>query len=105
MAVLAVTPTAGTNTFIAVGGSAVQAAPTNPVGGFITNPLLASDQGVSGDPEPLYVDPVGLCGSLSASGTIFALAPGQTWPLIAGQTTATFVNAATSGHQFSVVWW
>ena len=100
-----VTPTAGTNTFIASGGSAVQAAPMNPTGGFITNPLTAADQGISGDPEPLYIDPVGNCASLAAGGTIFALAPGQTWPLIAGQTTPTFVNAPTSGHNFSVVWW
>jgi hypothetical protein len=97
-----VTPVAGPNTFITTGGVSVIAIFPAPNGGYITNPLSASDQGIA-TAETLYVDPVGSAGVLHANTTTFALAPGQTWTVIAGQTTPTFVNAATSGHKFSAV--
>ncbi len=101
MAAEPVTPVAGTNSVVAAGGTAVQAAPAAPNGGFITNPASAVDQGIA-DAETLYVDPVGAA-DVQANGTTFALAPGQSWSLIPGQTTTTTVNAASAGHKFSVV--
>ena len=94
MAVAPVTPVAGASSQVVTGGTAVIAALANPNGGFITNPASAT--------ETLFVDPVGSAG-LAAEGTTFGLTPGQTWSLIAGQTTPTTVNAASDGHQFSIV--
>jgi hypothetical protein len=99
-----VTPISGVNTFITTGGTSVIAIPGNPNGGYITNPLTSTDQGI-GTAEALYIDPVGSASVLHANGTVFALQPGQTWNVISGQTTPTYVNATTSGHKFSVVSW
>lgn len=100
---IAVTVQPGRASTIAVGGTAVEAVPPNPNGGIITNPLTAADQGV--DPaEPLYLNPISP-GTLSGNGSNFALAPGQSWVIIPGQTTSTWANAATTGHRFSVVFW
>lgn len=101
MAATPVTPTAGAASEVTIGGTSVIAALAAPNGGFITNPASAADQGLA-DAETLYVDPVGAAG-LEANGTTFALAPGQSWSLIPGQTTQTSVNAASSGHKYSVV--
>lgn len=98
---MAVTPQPGLTSVVAVGGTPVVAVGAGPNGGFITNPLTATDQGIGGA-EPLYVDAVGNAG-LAGNGTTFALQPGQTWAIIPGQTTATSVNAASAGHKFSVV--
>jgi len=98
-----VTPVPGSASEIVVGGTAVVAAPGNINGGVITNPYTAADQGI-GSAEPLYVNPVGPAG-LAGNGTTFALQPGQSWTMIPGQTTSTSVNAASSGHEFSVVVW
>jgi hypothetical protein len=100
---MSVTPTAGLISNIVTGGIAVNAIGALPNGGFITNPVDAADQGLA-VAEVLYVDPVGAAG-LAANGTTFALYPGQSWPIIPGQTTPTSVNAASSGHKFSVVSW
>lgn len=97
MAVDPVTPVAGANSVVTTGGTAVIAAGASPNGGFITNPSTAT--------EYLFVDPVSATPGLAAQGTVFGLAPGQTWDLIAGQTTPTYVNAASNGHTFSVVVW
>jgi hypothetical protein len=99
-----VTPISGVNTFVTTSGIPVIAIPGNPNGGYITNPFTATDQGI-GTIEPLYIDPVGSAGVLRANGTVFALQPGQTWTVIPGQTTPTYVNANTGGHKFSVVSW
>jgi hypothetical protein len=98
---MSITPIAGLVSVVTTGGTPVTAVGPNPQGGFITNPLLAADQGL-GTAEPLYVNAVGAAGT-AANGTTFALQPGQTWSLIPGQTTPTSVNAVTSGHKFSVV--
>lgn len=98
---MAVTPIAGVNSIIAVGGTSVVAVAANPNGGYITNPLLSTDQGITA--EPLYVDPVGTAAILKANTTTIALQPGQRWDVIPGQTTPTYVNAATTGHKFTVV--
>jgi hypothetical protein len=105
MAATPVTPVPGSASIVAAGGVAVVAVPGGPNGGFITNPYDAADQGIS-SAEPLYVDPVGTpgAGPGNGNGTTFVLYPGQSWPLIPGQTTVTRVNAQTSGHKFSVVY-
>ena len=104
MAVTLVNPVSGLNTYIAVGGQGVIAIQTMPNGGYITNPLTATDQGISAI-EPLYIDPVGSAAILQGNGTVFALQPGQTWSVIPGQITPTYANAATTGHKFSAVSW
>jgi archaellum component FlaG (FlaF/FlaG flagellin family) len=101
---MAVNPQPGTNSVVTQGGTAIEAVPANPQGGgIITNPVSNTDQAVS-PAEPLYVCANGLAGTV-ANGTTFALAPGQSWNVIPGQITNTTVNAATSGHRFSVIWW
>lgn len=102
MAATPVTPVAGLASQIVTGGTAVIAVGPAPNGGFITNPASATDQGLGGT-ETLYVDPVGTA-LTSGHGTTFALAPGQSWSIIPGQTTNTSVNAATTGHRFSVIY-
>lgn len=103
---MAVTPIACDTSQVSVGGTAVTAVPANPAGGFLQNPQSADDQGIV-TAEVMYIDPINVPGSTpgSGNGTCFAIYPGQSWPLIAGQTTATRVNAATSGHKFSGVYW
>lgn len=103
MAADPVTPKPGNTSVVTVGGDAVVAVMSGPNGGFIVNPYTAADQGLS-DVEPLLVDPVTEA-ILQGNGTTFAIEPGGTWDLIPGQTTPTFVNASSSGHKFSVVWW
>jgi len=100
---MAVTPIAGLVSVVTTGGTPVTAIAANPNGGIITNPLTATDQNIS-IAEPLYIDPVTSPG-LAANGTTFRLEPGQSWLVIPGQSTVTRVNAATSGHKFSVVSW
>lgn len=102
---MSVTPQALVASVIAVGGTPVLVVPPNPNGGFITNPASPTDQGLS-VAEPLYITPVGNSpGSApgAGNGTTFVLYPGQTWTIIPGQTTATWVNAGSSGHKFSGV--
>jgi hypothetical protein len=98
---MAVTPVAGVNSQVTTGGTSVIAANGGQNGGVITNPLLAADQNI-GSAEVLWINPVGAAGT-AANNTTFALQPGQSWTLIPGQSTATWVNATTSGHKFSVV--
>ena len=90
----AVTPIPGVSASIAVGATSQVAVGPNPNGGFITNPAGAT--------ESLFVNPVAAA-LLTAGGTTFELRPGQSWDIIPGQTTATNVNAVTTGHVFSVV--
>lgn len=104
-----VNPQAGLVSEVATGGTAVTpvAGATKGIGGgFIQNPYDAADQGL-GSAEVLYVDPINEPGSSpgAGNGTTFVLYPGQTWSMIAGQITPTRVNAASSGHKFSCVWW
>jgi hypothetical protein len=101
---MAVTPAAGLNSSVVTGGIPVKVANGGVNGGYIVNPAASGDQGLAMT-EVLYVDPVGPCGSLAANGTIIALRPGDTWALIPGQTTPTYVNAESSGHKFTVVVW
>jgi hypothetical protein len=100
---MAVTVTPGKAAVVTQAGVAVEAIPPNINGGIITNPLSAADQGV-GAAEPLYVNPINQA-TTSANNTTFALQPGGTWTVIPGQSSSTFVNAASAGHKFSVVYW
>jgi hypothetical protein len=95
---------AGLNSVVATGGTAVPAIPVNINGGIITNPLAAADQGLPEPAETLYVNPMGAA-TLTANDQTFALAPGQSWVAVPGQTTITTVNAPSSGHKFSVIFW
>ena len=54
--------------------------------------------------EVLYVSPVSPPG-LEGNGAVFTIYPGYSWDIIPGQTTPTYVNAATSGHKFSVIYY
>lgn len=101
-----VTPLPCESTQVVTGGTAVTAVPVNPAGGFIQNPQSADDQAIV-TAEVMYVDPINAPGSApgAGNGTCFVLYPGQTWSIIAGQTTQTRVNAGTSGHKFSGVFW
>ena len=103
MAADPVTPVPGLASVVTVGGTAVEVVGVGPNGGFITNPASSSDQGISPNPESLYVDPTGANPTIGAFGTTFEIVPGGSWLLIPGQTTPTMVNAASSGHRFSVI--
>jgi len=69
------------------------------VGGHITNPLLAQDQGLVAE-ESLFVDFTGPCYP-ETSGTTIELEPGEDIVLPAGS--IAWVNAFTGGHQFTAV--
>jgi hypothetical protein len=84
----------------------VQVFPGQIGGGFIQNPLSGADQGVTA--EPLYVNPIGVApggAPGNGNGSTFVLQPGEMWSAIFGQSTATRVNAASSGHKFSAIYW
>lgn len=100
---MSVTPIPGAVSVVTTGATAVNAVLANPNGGFITNPVTAADQGLA-TAEALYVNAV-TAATLAGNGTTFALAPGQSWQIIPGQTTPTSVNAVSGGHKFSVVSW
>lgn len=84
---------------IVVGGSPVIAMAGPIVGGVITNPRRAADQGID-VPEVLFVDVVGPAGVVETVTTI-PVQPGASYVIIPGQTTNVSVNAVTSGHRFS----
>jgi hypothetical protein len=101
-----ITPQPPSTSTVATGGTpviAVLAVPVGINGGYVVNPLTAADQGL-GAVEPLYVNIV-TNATTSGNGTTIALQAGQSFTLVPGQTTAVSVNAATSGHKFTTVWW
>lgn len=93
---MAITPLPGLISQVSVGGTAENVFPTNIQGGFISNPFTSN--------EVLYVDPINDAG-LEAIDTTFALQPGQTWQVPAGQSTKTSVNSPDSNHTFSSIYW
>lgn len=103
---VAVTPIPPLNAQVSTGGTAVNAFGPNPNGGFLQNPASATDQAL-GAAEDLCVNPVGVAANPSGAlnGTNFRIPPGGTWEVIAGQTTSTSINAASSGHKISGVSW
>jgi hypothetical protein len=99
-----ITPQVGTNTEIVTGGVSLVALPAGCYGGFIVNPLTDADQGL-GTAEALFIDPIDECG-LAGNGTTIRLEPGESWQVPAPKSTlAVWVNAATSGHKFTAVYW
>lgn len=100
----AATFAAGTAYVVTTGGTAVTMV-TGPVnGGYIGNPLSASDQNIA-TAEVAYVNPVGTA-ALNGRGQNSAIQPGGyfTFPKVAAGSNIS-VNAATSGHAFNVVVW
>jgi hypothetical protein len=89
------------STIVKVGGAPTIALYGPLVGGLITNPARASDQGIP-TVEVLYVDLIGPA-ALAETGTTFALAPGESFAIPPGQTSSVSVNAATGGHTFSAI--
>lgn len=103
---MAVTPVPTLVNQVAAGGTAAVVISANPQGGIIQNPIAAADQAIGGgNIEPLYVDPTGAPATTTGNGTTFRIEPGQIWNAIAGQTTTTSMNAATSGHKIAGVQW
>ncbi len=98
---MSVTPVAGPNTQITTGGTPVIAISANANGGYITNPALNTDQGIT-TAEAILVDPVNPP-SLSANGTTVSIQPGGTYLVIPGSVNPVYVNAATGGHKFTAV--
>jgi hypothetical protein len=84
-------------------GTPVTAIAVNQAGGYIVNPSLAADQGVT-TAEPLYVNQV-TGATLQANGTTIALQPGQSYSVIPNTTTPVTVCAATASHKFTAVQW
>lgn len=97
-------PKAGLVAKVTTGGTAVTALSTVANGCTITNPLTAGDEGI-GAAEPLLIDPTGAAATAAANGTTIALPAGSSWSCIPYSGKAVSVNAATSGHKFSVVQW
>jgi hypothetical protein len=91
----------GANSSVSVGGTAVIAVYGPAQGGLIVNPQLAGDQGIS-VAEVLYIDLVNPA-VLHQTDTCIPLQPGEYYRVPHGCTTNITVNAATSGHKFSVV--
>ena len=86
---------------VKTGGVSVAAVWAAPGGGRLTNPASAQDQGL-GATEPLFysfVDPA----ALTAGQGTFELLPGQQASFPLGLETPVWVNATTTGHKFSAV--
>jgi hypothetical protein len=71
------------------------------IGGTITNPVEAEDQGLT-IAEPLFVDFTGPAYHY-VTGTTSELAPGESIEIPADCLNGAWVNALTSGHKFTVV--
>lgn len=82
---------------IATGGQAQLVFKSNPLGGFLQNPLSAT--------ESLFVNPIGAPTLDDASNTTFEIVPGGIWNVIPEQISTTQIIGATSGHKFSAVVW
>ncbi len=87
----------------ATGGAPLDAIAANQAGGYIVNPVLASDQGLS-VAEPLFINQVTQAGTV-ANGTTIALEPGQTYSIIPSTTSTVSVAAASPNHKFTSVMW
>jgi len=97
-------PAAGTNTQTpTTPGTAIQAIPANQAGGYIVNPLSATDQGLAAN-EVLYVDQVGNA-KTTANGTTIALQPGQSYTVVPFTVTVVSVASASASHKFTAVCW
>lgn len=84
-------------------GVPVNAIAANQSGGYIVNPLLATDQGLA-SAEVLYVNQVGAA-TVTANGTTIALQPGQSYTVIPNTTTPVSVASNSANHKFTAVQW
>jgi D-lyxose ketol-isomerase len=84
-------------------GIPVDAIAQNQTGGYIVNPLLAADQGIT-TAEVLFVNQVGPS-DVQANGTTIALEPGQSYTVIPNTTTPVSVASNTPNHKFTAVQW
>ena len=91
----------GAASAVRYGGMSLVAVYPGGHGGFITNPASSFDQKLP-RPEPLYVSIGAPAALLAGAGTV-ELLPGDTFIVPDGTTEPTWVNAASSGHAFSVV--
>jgi hypothetical protein len=94
---------AGIQSVVKVGGRSVQVTPINlpSNGGIITNPFLATDQGLS-NVEELFVSVTGPA-VLYENADTTAIQPGQQFVVPAGA--FVWVNAVSSGHSFSAIFY
>lgn len=98
------TPTVGLATQTpSTPGQPIAAIDANQAGGYLTNPILPSDQGL-GAAEPLYVDQVNPAKTV-ANGTTIALQPGQMYAIVPYTNTQVSVASLTPGHMFTAVSW
>lgn len=101
------TPKSATASTITTGGTAITAI-TGPItGGYVTNPPNLASQGIAAA-ENAYLDMVGTPGSTDSAGngTTTILTPGQTFSLPSLATGVTVkLNAATTGHKFTIEVW
>ena len=84
-------------------GIPVNAIAQNQTGGYIVNPLAASDQGIA-TAEVLYVNQV-LPATVVGNGTTIVLQPGQSYTVIPNTTTSVSVAANSPNHKFTAVQW
>lgn len=97
-------PQQGLVTVITVGGQSVMVIPPGAYGGYIWNPFSAADQGIPAV-EPLYINPIGAA-PLQAFNSTVAIYQGSDFTVpVKRSITGIWVNAATSGHQFTAVYW
>lgn len=89
--------TGGTSQVLAAGGTVLH-------GGWIKNPLSATQQGIGGA-ESIFVNITGGSALLTAGAQSVEVEPGGLLPLPAGIATAVSWNAVTTGHKISVVIW
>jgi hypothetical protein len=101
---MAVTPVAGLITQTSsTPGLPANAISANQTGGYIVNPLLAADQGLT-TAEVLYVNQVGTC-TVNANGTTIGLQPGQSYTVVPFTTTPVSVASLSASHKFTAVMW
>jgi hypothetical protein len=86
---------------IITGGKPVAAALGPALGGYIVNPQLAADQGLTA-PEVLYVDVVNPA-VIGVTATCVAIQPGGKFKIPTNFVGAVSINAASSGHKFAGV--
>jgi hypothetical protein len=84
-------------------GVPLQCIPAQQTGGYIVNPALAADQGLS-TAEVLYVNQVQPAAT-AANGTTIALQPGQSYTVIPNTTTGVSVASLSANHKFTAVCW
>lgn len=98
------TPANGDAMAVAVGGTAVNAILGPVKGGYVENPLSATDQGI-GAAEDLFVCLTGVASSILGNGGTSRIAPGQTYYLPSNLPLGVnvSVNAVSNGHKFNAI--